>query len=180
MAISARIMAVVTMVEMHVGWRNGTAKVPRSPAMPFMFVTLTPGAYDAQAQDRLAASLTEVAARAESLPDRPGPRSRALVCLHELPAGRFYSAGVAADRSLCGVFMTLYVTAGVLDGRRKAEFAAGIQAAAEKCAPQGRTVVTSAVIVEVAEGQWAQRGRIVRLPDVVGIAEFEHLAGAAL
>jgi len=85
-----------------------------------------------------------------------------------------------ADRSLCGVFMTLYVTAGVLDGRRKAEFAAGIQAAAEKCAPQGRTVVTSAVIVEVAEGQWAQRGRIVRLPDVVGIAEFEHLAGAAL
>jgi len=76
--------------------------------------------------------------------------------------------------------MTLYVTAGVLDGRRKAEFAAGIQAAAEKCAPQGRTVVTSAVIVEVAEGQWAQRGRIVRLPDVVGIAEFEHLAGVAL
>jgi phenylpyruvate tautomerase PptA (4-oxalocrotonate tautomerase family) len=145
-----------------------------------MFVTLTPGAYDAQAQDRLAAQLTEVAARAESLPDRPGPRSRALVCIQELPAGRFYSAGLPADRSLCGVFMTLYVTAGVLDARRKAEFAAGIQAAAEKCAPERRAVATSAVIVEVAEGQWAQRGRIARLPDVVGLAEFEHLAGAAL
>jgi phenylpyruvate tautomerase PptA (4-oxalocrotonate tautomerase family) len=148
--------------------------------MPFMFVTLTPDAYDAQAQDRLAAALTEAAARAESLPNRPGPRSRALVCMQELPAGRFYSAGVPADRSLCGVFMILYVTAGVLDARRKAEFAAGIQAAAEKCVPEGRAVVTSAVIVEVAEGQWAQRGRIARLPDVVGIAEFEHLAGAAL
>jgi len=148
--------------------------------MPFMFVTLTPGSYDDPARDRLAALLTEAAARAESLPDRPGPRSRALVCVQELPAGHFYSAGVPADRSLCGVFMTLYVTAGVLDGRRKAELAASIQAAAEKSAPAGRTVVTSAVIVEVAEGQWAQRGRIARLPDVVGIAEFEHLAGAAL
>jgi phenylpyruvate tautomerase PptA (4-oxalocrotonate tautomerase family) len=168
------------MVNMSDEWRNGTAKIPRSPAMPFMFVTLTPGAYDARAQDRLATLLTEAAARAESLPNRPGPRSRALISMQELPAGRFYSGGVAADRSLCGVFMTLYVTAGVLDGRRKAEFAAGIQAAAERCAPEGRAVVTSAVIVEVAEGQWAQRGRIVRLPDVVGIAEFEHLAGAAL
>ena len=148
--------------------------------MPFMFVTLTPGAYDAQAQDRLAAALTDVAAHAESLPNRPGPRSRALVCVQELAAGRFYSAGAPADPSLCGVFITLYVTAGVLDARRKADFAAGIQAAAEKCAPEKRAVVTSAVIVEVVEGQWAQRGRIVRLPDVVGIAEFEHLAGAAL
>jgi phenylpyruvate tautomerase PptA (4-oxalocrotonate tautomerase family) len=145
-----------------------------------MSVMLTPGAYDAEAQDRLAALLTEVGARAESLPNRPGPRSRALVCIQELPAGRFYSAGVAADPSICGVFMTLHVTAGVLDARRKAEFAAGIQAAAEKCAPAGRAVVTSAVIVEVAEGQWAQRGRIARLPNVVSIAEFEHLAGATL
>src|SRR5262245_9873355 len=131
--------------------------------MPLMFVTLTPGTFDAQAQDRLAALLTEVGARAESLPNRLGPRSRALVCMQELPAGRFYSAGVAAEPSLCGVFMTLYVTAGVLDGRRKAEFAAGIQSAAERCAPAGRAVVTSAVIVEVPEGQWAQRGRIARL-----------------
>jgi hypothetical protein len=54
------------------------------------------------------------------------------------------------------------------------------QAPAEKCAPAGRTVFTSAVIVEVPEGQWAQRGHIVRLPEAVGLAEFEHLAGVAL
>jgi phenylpyruvate tautomerase PptA (4-oxalocrotonate tautomerase family) len=152
----------------------------RGQAMPLMFVTLTPGSYDDPARDRLAAGLTEAAARAESLPDRPGPRSRALVCMQELPAGRFYSAGVPADQSMCGVFMTVYVSAGVLDGRRKAELAAGIQAAAEQCAPEGRTALTSAVIVEVAEGQWAQSGRIMRLPDVVRAAQFEHLAGAAL
>jgi phenylpyruvate tautomerase PptA (4-oxalocrotonate tautomerase family) len=167
------------MASLAVQWRNGAAQ-PEVNAMPSMFVTLTPGSYDAQAQDRLAALLTEAAASAESLPNRPAPRARALVCMQELPAGRFYSAGVPADRSLCGVFITLYVTAGVLDARRKAELAAGIQAAAEKCAPAGRTVITSAVIVEVAEGQWAQRGRIVRLPEAVGLAEFEHLAGVAL
>jgi phenylpyruvate tautomerase PptA (4-oxalocrotonate tautomerase family) len=167
------------MAAMQRQWRNDSRN-SEVAAMPFMFVTLTPGSYDDPARDRLAALLTEAAARAESLPDRPGPRSRALVCMQELPAGRFYSAGVPADRSLCGVFLTLYVSAGVLDARRKADFAAALQAAAERCAPAGRTVVTSAVIVEVAEGQWAQRGRIARLPDVVGIAEFEHLAGAAL
>jgi phenylpyruvate tautomerase PptA (4-oxalocrotonate tautomerase family) len=153
---------------------------PEISVMPSMFVTLTPGSYDAQAQDRLAALLTGAAARAESVPNRPGPRARVLVCMQELLAGRCYSGGVPADRSLCGVFITLYCTAGVLDARRKAELAAAIQAAAEKCAHEGRTVVTSAVIVEVPEGQWAQRGRIVRLPEAAGLAEFEHLVGAAL
>jgi phenylpyruvate tautomerase PptA (4-oxalocrotonate tautomerase family) len=80
-----------------------------------------------------------------------------------------------------GVFITLHVSAGVLDARRKAELAAAIQKAAEENAPdRDPPVVTTAVIVEVPEGQWAQRGRIARLPDVVGIAEFEHLAGVSL
>jgi phenylpyruvate tautomerase PptA (4-oxalocrotonate tautomerase family) len=149
--------------------------------MPFMFVTLTPGAYDEAARDRLAALLTEVASHAESLPDRPGPRSRALVWVQELRAGCFYYAGVPADTLVRGVFLTLYVTAGVLDAKRKAGFAAAIQRVAEESAPDThRPVVTSAVIVEVPEGQWAQRGRIMRLPEVNALAEFEHLAGLAL
>ncbi|HEY7643171.1 MAG TPA: hypothetical protein VH814_25810 [Steroidobacteraceae bacterium] len=149
--------------------------------MPFMLVTLTPGSYDHEARDRLAKLLTDAAARAESVPDRPGPRSRALACIHELPPGRFYSAGLPADDLVRGVFITLYVNAGVLDALRKAELAAALQKAAEASAPdQQRPVVTSAVIVEVPEGQWAQQGRIARLPDIVGLAEFEHLAGAAL
>jgi phenylpyruvate tautomerase PptA (4-oxalocrotonate tautomerase family) len=146
-----------------------------------MFVTLTPGAYDRAARDLLADLLTRAAAQAESLPDRPGPRSRALTCIHEMPAGHFYSAGSPAEHLMRGVFITLYVNAGVMDARRKAELAAAIQAAAEESAPdKDRPVVTAAVIVEVPEGQWAQRGRIVRLPDIVGIAEFEHLVGVAL
>jgi hypothetical protein len=36
-------------------------------------------------------------------------------------------------------------------------------------------VVTSCVIQEVPEGQWAQNGAIRRLPEIVTIAGFEHL-----
>ena len=40
-------------------------------------------------------------------------------------------------------------------------------------------VVTSCVIHEVPEGQWAQDGAIRRLPEVSTLAGFEHLMAIA-
>ena len=46
------------------------------------------------------------------------------------------------------------------------------------CAEHGdgdKMVVTSCVIHEVPEGQWAQNGSIRRLPEMAALAHFEHL-----
>jgi phenylpyruvate tautomerase PptA (4-oxalocrotonate tautomerase family) len=148
--------------------------------MPLMRVTLTPGAFDDAQKARLAATLTEAACRAESVPDEADKRMRALVLVSELPSGQFYSAGLPADDAVVGVFIDWQVSTGVLDGARKARFAHELQQAAESAADDsGRLVVTSCVIHEVPEGQWAQNGTIRRLPEVASLAGFEHLAPIA-
>jgi phenylpyruvate tautomerase PptA (4-oxalocrotonate tautomerase family) len=145
--------------------------------MPLMRVTLTPGAFDDTQKARLAAALTESACRAESVPDLPKSRMRALVLLEELAPGCFYSAAEQADAAVAGVFIDWQVSAGVLDGARKARFAEELQeaAAAATDGDDSRMVVTSCVIHEVPEGQWAQNGAIRRLPEMATLAGFEHL-----
>jgi phenylpyruvate tautomerase PptA (4-oxalocrotonate tautomerase family) len=149
--------------------------------MPLIHVLLTPNAFDGEGKARLARGLTEAACRAESVPDLPGPRSRALIMMEELPSDGFYSAGQPAQSLVRGVFLTWKVSTGVLDGVRKAGFAKDIQAAAEAAAAPDdkRMIITSAVIEEIPEGQWAQTVKIRRLPEVAAIAQFEHLAPIA-
>jgi len=146
--------------------------------MPLMRVTLTPGAFDPKQKARLATALTEAACRAESVPDLPQHRMRALVLLDELEPGCFYSASQPADAAVAGVFIDWQVSTGVLDGALKARFARELQEAAASAvdADDTRMVVTSCVIHEVPEGQWAQNGGIRRLPDITPLAGFEHLA----
>jgi phenylpyruvate tautomerase PptA (4-oxalocrotonate tautomerase family) len=146
--------------------------------MPLLRVTLTPGAFDDAQKARLAAALTDAACRAESVPDTPQSRMRALVLMEELAPGSFYSAAQPADAAVAGVFIDWQVSTGVLDGARKAQFAIDLQDAAASVtdADSGRMLVTSCVIQEVPEGQWAQNGSIRRLPEVAALAGFEHLA----
>ena len=145
--------------------------------MPLMRVTLTPGAFDDAQKERLAIALTEAGCRAESVPDLPQSRMRALVLFQELPAGSFYSAGAQADAAVAGVFIDWQVSAGVLDGARKERLAREIHDAAKSATEGGsdRMVVTSCVIHEVPEGQWAQNGAIRRLPETVALVGFDHL-----
>ncbi len=145
--------------------------------MPLLYVTLTPGVFNAAAKAKLVEALTEAAFVAESVPDLPASRVRGLVLLQELPAGQFYSNSEPADGKLGGVFINYQLPAGVLDGARKAKFARDLAAAVDLALGQDRAypVFTSAVIQEVTEGQWAQNGKILRLPDNVSITKFEHL-----
>lgn len=148
--------------------------------MPLIHVTLTPGAFDPEEKDRFAAALTEAAIAAESVADDPAARARAIVMIDELPAGGFYSAGVPAQQWIRGAFARWSLSTGIVDAARKQRFAVALQAAAQGAvkADDGRPVVTSCIVDEVPEGQWAQTGRIVRLPDVTAVARFEHLASA--
>ena len=115
------------------------------------------------------------------MPDQPENRMRALVLMKELAGGCFYSGGAEAESAVAGVFIDWQVSTGVLDGTREERIARELQEAA-KSAIDGdgdRMVVTSCVIHEVPEGQWAQNGAIRRLPEVSALAGFEHLAAIA-
>lgn len=148
--------------------------------MPLLHVTLTPGAFDDAGKIRLVEALTEAACRAESVPNEPVPRSRAIVLLQEADA--IYMATLPAEGRVRGIFARWNLSTGIVDAARKARFAQDLQAAAEAAAGEsdGRRVVTSCVIDEVPEGQWAQSGRIARLPDITGDSRFEHLTAALL
>jgi phenylpyruvate tautomerase PptA (4-oxalocrotonate tautomerase family) len=145
--------------------------------MPLMRVTLTPGAFDAAQKELLAVALTEAGCRAESVPDVPQSRMRALVLFQELEPACFYSGGAQADAAVAGVFVDWQVSAGVLDGARKERFARELHNAATLAVDpdSNRMVVTSCVIHEVPEGQWAQNGAIRRLPEAVTLVGFDHL-----
>ncbi len=145
--------------------------------MPLLYVTLTSGVFDSAAKQKLVKALTEAAFVAESVPDLPASRARGLVLLHELPAGHFYSNSEPADGRLGGVFINYQVPAGVLDGARKAKFAQMLHEAVANAlgGDKSHPVFTSAVIHEVPEGQWAQNGKILRLPENVATTQFEHL-----
>ena len=100
--------------------------------------------------------------------------------IEELPAEGYYVGGKPAYAAVRGVFMTWKVSAGVLDAARKAMFAAELHAAAEAAGTvDGRPVITSCVIEEIPEGQWAQGGRLRRLPEIAALAGLEHLASVA-
>jgi phenylpyruvate tautomerase PptA (4-oxalocrotonate tautomerase family) len=145
--------------------------------MPLMRVALTAGAFDEAQKVRLATALTDSACRAESVPDEPTSRMRALVLFDEIAPGCFYSAGQQAEAAIAGVFIDWYVSTGVLDAARKERFARELQeaAAAARAGDGDKMVVTSCVIHEVPEGQWAQNGSIRRLPEMAALAHFEHL-----
>ena len=80
-----------------------------------------------------------------------------------------------------GAFIDWQVSTGVLDGARKARFANELQEVVASAAHSDgdKMVVTSCVIHEVPEGQWAQNGAIRRLPDIAPLAGFEHLTSIA-
>ena len=145
--------------------------------MPLLYVTLTPGVFNAAAKQKLVKALTEAAFVAESVPDLPASRARGMVLLQELPAGQFYSNSEPADGKLGGVFINYQLPAGVLDGARKTKFAQALHQAVDAALGKNKShpVFTSAVIHEVTEGQWAQNGKILRLPENVAITKFEHL-----
>jgi len=73
--------------------------------MPLLRVALTPGAFDDGQKQWLATALTEAACRAESVPDEPQSRMRALVLFEELSPGSFYSAAQRAEAAVAGVFI---------------------------------------------------------------------------
>lgn len=147
--------------------------------MPVLSVTVTPGVFDAAAKQKLVKALTEAAFAAESVPDLPASRARGLVLLQELAPGHFYSNSEPTDGRLGGVFINCQVSAGVLDGARKAKFAQAVHEAVDIALGKDKShpVFTSAIIQEVPEGQWAQNGKIVRLPENVATTKFEHLVG---
>jgi phenylpyruvate tautomerase PptA (4-oxalocrotonate tautomerase family) len=155
--------------------------------VPLLNVRTSASAFPQAAVDALITRLTAAAWRAESIPDTPAARLRALAVHQEIPAGRCYAGGLPADALVALVLVEFTAADGVLDPVRRAGFAADLErAAAETLAEIAhdgdsvtRRLVTSVTFTEVPEGRWGRGGEIVRLPQMAAAAGFEHLAAIA-
>jgi hypothetical protein len=149
--------------------------------MPLVTITTTPSAFDDTLIGGFVQAVTQAAWRAESIPDDPILRARAIVILTQQPPSTVWWGGNVADSIVRGVFVTLTVSDGVLDPVRRDRFAADLDAAARASTRSGdeRILHTSVVFNEVPEGRWGRDGRVVRLPEMAAAAGFEHLTSIA-
>ena len=145
--------------------------------MPLLRVSVTPGAFGDAQRQALVERLTDAACRAESVPDEPSARARAVLIWEELAPGTLYWGAAVADELVIGVFVTYRVSDGVLDPVRRQGFSQAVDTAvAEVVAPADRrTTFTSVIFDEVAEGRWGRDGAVRRLPEMALAAGFEHL-----
>jgi hypothetical protein len=149
--------------------------------MPLVNIIATSSAFDDDLVGGFVDAVTRAAWRAESIPDDPLRRARAVVVWTQQPPSTVWWGGSVADSLVRGVFVTLTVSDGVLDPVRRDRFASDLDAAAKAATRPGddRIVHTSVVFNEVPEGRWGRDGRVVRLPEMAAVAGFEHLAAIA-
>ena len=149
--------------------------------MPLLQVAVTAGSFSEDGRQRLVRGLTDAACRAESVPDDPLARARAVVIWDSLAPGSVYWGGNAADELIVGIFISYRVSDGVLDPVRRQEFSAAVEAEVAGALPEDdrRITFTSVIFDEVAEGRWGRDGAIRRLPEMAAAAGFEHLRAIA-
>ncbi|WP_280442774.1 hypothetical protein [Nocardia brasiliensis] len=149
--------------------------------MPLLNIRTSAGVFTDDEIDALVARLTEAAWRAESLPDTPAARLRAVAIHSEIASRRLYCGGQPADNLLAVVLVEFTAGDGVLDPVRRHGFAADLQRAATESAGHAgdRAIMTSVTFNEVPEGRWGRDGAIVRLPEMAAVAGFEHLTAIA-
>jgi phenylpyruvate tautomerase PptA (4-oxalocrotonate tautomerase family) len=146
--------------------------------MPLLSVTVTNAAIADDQTEAFIAALTAAACEAESLP--ADAAHRCVLVYDARASGSVRFGGQPADELVRAVFVRYSVSDGVLDPRRRDDFASAVHVAAQAAAPgDQRLLHTSVIFDEVAEGRWARDGKVVRLPEMASIAGFEHLAHLA-
>ncbi|MDP3852515.1 hypothetical protein [Phenylobacterium sp.] len=145
--------------------------------MPNIIIRAPQGVFDADARDRLAKAVTQVAKTVEQGGDDPSQAALTWVFIDEFQPGAFYAGGNDPLERLIPVVVFFHYPAGVLDDAARADAARLLQEviAATKPAGDPRPVVTSVIMTEVADGTWGGNGGIWRLPDLARAAGYKHL-----
>ncbi len=145
--------------------------------MPNILVKIPADTFDGAARAALARCITAAAAQAEQIPVDPRKRPTTWVVVEEVPAGSWWCGGVDLSTQIVSCLAIAHVPAGVLDAAARALFVQQMHEAFAQALPaaDGRRVVTSVMLHEVADGTWGVNGALWALPDFARAAGYAHL-----
>ena len=145
--------------------------------MPNILVKIPANTFDGDARAALARRITEAAVQAEQIPDDPRRRATTWVVMEDVPAASWWCGGVDVTTQVVPCLAIAHVPAGVLDADARALFVQQMHDAFVQSLPaaDGRRVVTSVMLHDVADGTWGVNGALWTLPDFARAAGYAHL-----
>jgi phenylpyruvate tautomerase PptA (4-oxalocrotonate tautomerase family) len=145
--------------------------------MPNILVKIPANTFDGDARAALARRITEAAVQAEQIPDDPRRRATTWVVMEDVPAASWWCGGVDVTTQVVPCLAIAHVPAGVLDADARALFVQQMHDAFVQSLPaaDGRRVVTSVMLHDVADGTWGVNGALWALPDFARAAGYAHL-----
>jgi len=145
--------------------------------MPNILVKIPANTFDGDARVALARRITEAAVQAEQIPDDPRRRATTWVVMEDVPAASWWCGGVDVTTQVLPCVAIARVPAGVLDADASARFVQQMHEAFSQALPaaDGRRVVTSVMLHDVADGTWGVNGALWTLPDFARAAGYAHL-----
>ncbi|WP_413705807.1 tautomerase family protein [Ralstonia sp. Ralssp110] len=145
--------------------------------MPNILVKIPANTFDGDARAALARRITEAAVQAEQIPDDPRRRATTWVVMEDVPAASWWCGRVDVTTQVVPCLAIAHVPAGVLDADARALFVLQMHDAFVQSLPaaDGRRVVTSVMLHDVADGTWGVNGALWTLPDFARAAGYAHL-----
>ena len=108
-------------------------------------------------------------------------RSLCWVLIEQVRGADWLCGGVNLHAQAIPCIVTVKVPAGVLDARMRKDYVQGLHQAIEHCVGQddGRMLMTSIQLVDVADGTWGANGNLWHLADFTRAAGYGHLLARA-
>ncbi len=99
------------------------------------------------------------------------------VLIEEVRSGDWLCGGVNMHAHAIPCIVMVKVPAGVLDEQMRKDYVLGLHQAIEQCVGKddGRMLMTSIQLVDIADGTWGANGRLWHLADFTRAAGYRHL-----
>lgn len=149
--------------------------------MPNIFVNVPKGAFPGNARAALVQRINDAAAQAEQVPADPKMRFLCWVIVHEAEPSAWTCGGADMTAQVLPCCAVVYVPAGVLNEASRSRYVQLMHGAFQQSVPADnkRSLATSVVLIDVADGTWGANGMVWALPDfakAAGYAHLQHLA----
>ncbi|MFV3307903.1 tautomerase family protein [Pseudomonas sp. NY15181] len=145
--------------------------------MPNILIKVPTGAFSEQQRERLLKRVSETAIAHEYMGNDPRQRSLCWVLIEEVRAADWLCGGVNPHAQVIPCIVMVKVPAGVLDERMREDYVLGLHQAIEHCKEpdDGRMLMTSIQLMDIADGTWGANGSLWHLADFTRAAGYGHL-----
>ena len=145
--------------------------------MPTVLVKIPQGAFPGDSRHALVKNINQAAAAAEQIPDDPRMRAMCWVLVNEVDPGAWTCGADDLTAQMLPCIAMVYLPAGVLDEAARHRYVQLMHDAFARAMPagEGRRLVTSVTLFDVADATWGVNGQLWALADFARAAGFGHL-----